>query len=60
MFFNLLKVRGLPGTNGWLSDDWFDWITRRHPVTNPGQEDALPPGEEGEDYDPLWKDKDLI
>jgi len=56
------KLRGLPGTKGWLSDDWFDWIKDRHPY-----EDAPEPrrGErkipiDGKDYDPLWKDKDMV
>ncbi len=51
-----VKLNGLPGTKGWLSDDWFDWIQARYPPTA-----AEAPGSKtGEDYDPLWKDKDLV
>ncbi|PHI20213.1 hypothetical protein CEQ90_08465 [Lewinellaceae bacterium SD302] len=58
-----IKLRGLPGGKGWLSDDWFDWILNRHPVEDsilPGNDQRGNGSEPGEDYDPLWKDKDLV
>lgn len=56
----LVKFRGLPGTKGWLSDDWFDWINRRYPSEpiEPINNHKKPTP--GEDYDPLWKDKDMV
>lgn len=51
-----VKLNGLPGTKGWLSDDWFDWIQARYPHASA----QAPKPEKGEDYDPLWKDKDLV
>lgn len=57
-----VKLKGLPGTKGWLSDDWFDWIQARYPYYPPNEEDSEMPKRNtaGEDYDPLWKDKDLV
>lgn len=57
---HFVKFRGLPGTNGWLSDDWFDWIQARYPKTETAQPSAPHNDLDGEDYDPLWKDKDLV
>lgn len=54
------KLKGMPGTNGWLSDDWFDWILNRYPLDAQKATVSERPGEPGEDYDPLWKDKDLV
>ena len=34
-----IRLNGIPGTKGWLSDDWFAWINRRYdaePVNIPG------------------------
>ncbi|MEM9836580.1 MAG: hypothetical protein AAF828_08765 [Bacteroidota bacterium] len=55
-----MRLRGLPGTNGWLSDDWFDWIQERHPVESARTAAPNSDDRDGEDYDPLWKDKDLV
>ena len=55
-----IKLGGIPGTNGWLSQDWEEWIKHRHnnpPTDIPGKQNNK---EAGEDYDPLWKDKDLV
>lgn len=45
-----VKAFGLPGTNGWFSDDWEDWMTERELRYSPE-----------EDYDrPEWREKDLV
>lgn len=53
-----IRFNGIPSTKGWLSDDWFDWIQARYPAEVDGEE--TPPRAAGEEYDPLWKDKDLV
>lgn len=56
-----VRLQGVPGTKGWLSDDWFDWIQARYPYQPHDTEGTKPKGSAaGEDYDPLWKDKDLV
>lgn len=58
---HFIKFRGLPGSNGWLSDDWFDWIQARYPYTEKEENTTTRKNDlDGEDYDPLWKDKDLV
>ena len=59
------KINGMPGTKGWLSDDWFDWILDRHPHEHSEEydKDEFPrskPKPDGKAYDELWKDKDLV
>ncbi|NJO87162.1 MAG: hypothetical protein HC821_03930 [Lewinella sp.] len=53
-----IKINGIPGTKGWLSNDWAEWIQHRynHPNGVKNQEST----QDGEAYDPLWKDKDLV
>ncbi|MEL6141948.1 MAG: hypothetical protein AAFU67_10055 [Bacteroidota bacterium] len=53
------KANGIPGTKGWLSDDWFDWILDRHP-RNENEIPKSKPKPDGRAYDELWKDKDLV
>ncbi len=56
-----VRLQGVPGTKGWLSDDWFDWIQARYPHKAQGPEASSPQRRAaGEAYDPLWKDKDLV
>ena len=57
---HFMKLRGIPGTNGWLSDDWFDWIQSRYPASEGSVKTNRSGDIDGEDYDPLWKDKDLV
>lgn len=55
-----IKINGVPGTKGWLSDDWFDWIKHRYEEEPTNISNNFSAKEEGEDYDPIWKDKDLV
>lgn len=53
-----IKFEGIPGTHGWLSEDWFEWIKNRYPYDPSKRPNKK--GGDGKDYDPLWKDKDLV
>lgn len=55
LFVKYVKMAGLPGTRGWLSDDYLDWVNHRETTTNTDNDPN-----DGEDYDPLWKEKDLV
>jgi hypothetical protein len=45
-----VKLFGLPGTNGWFSDDWDDWMAEREAQDGPAE--AERPAN--------WREKDLV
>lgn len=45
-----VKLFGLPGTNGWFSDDWDDWMMEREAQYDPAEADR--PAN--------WREKDLV
>jgi len=51
LLINYVKVFGMPGTNGWFSDDWEDWMAERE-----AQRSNLT----GESRRPGWREKDLV
>lgn len=53
LLIHYLKVHGLPGTKGWLSRDWEDWMAARE--ANEYVEEI-----EDEPGRPEWKEKDLV
>ncbi len=56
MFFKSVKLFGVPGTDGWLSQDFEDWVAKR--------KEAEPLADEPE-AEPLfdrgsWRERDLV
>ena len=47
-----VKAFGMPGANGWLSDDWQDWMAERE-ARRAEQSASF-------ENNPGWKDKDLV
>ena len=45
-----VKAFGLPGANGWFSDDWDDWMAEREAQYDPAEADS--PSN--------WREKDLV
>ncbi len=54
-----IKAFGWPGTEGWLSDDWEDWMEererRREDERNPEPEPLELP-----EAQPVWRERDLV
>lgn len=46
-----VRLFGLPGTNGWFSDDWEDWMTEREAQPYTSAEKSRPTN---------WREKDLV
>ena len=53
LFIKYVRLYGWPGTHGWFSDDWKDWMHERE--SRRGNEaEPLDP------KDPHWRDHDLV
>lgn len=53
-----VKVNGLPGTKGWLSKDWEDWMETR--ATHQWEEEPEEMVMEPEPEKVVWRERDLV
>lgn len=64
LLVHYLKVNGLPGTKGWLSDDWEAWIEERENrrATDSWEEEPEPIVREPRRSrrEKVWRERDLV
>ncbi|PHN04216.1 2TM domain-containing protein [Flavilitoribacter nigricans] len=54
-----IKVNGLPGTKGWLSKDWEDWMEAREKRRWDNEPETIV-DEPFEMKQPQWRERDLV
>ncbi|MEZ4994880.1 MAG: 2TM domain-containing protein [Saprospiraceae bacterium] len=65
LFIHYLKVNGMPGTKGWLSDDWSAWMEEREsrrPTHETWDEEPEPIVHEPRRRrkEKVWQERDLV
>lgn len=55
-----IKVNGLPGTKGWLSNDWEAWMEEREHRRRDEEPEILVDEMEMPRAQPQWRERDLV